>query len=194
MKTYQETINRPRLLIQHAEYTQSPREWSNLGYFLTKDSRYNSPDGTDNPLYEIMLEAEQDANNAEEHMSLMKKMAKKQGITIIAIFPVVKYEHGMVNYKLGIIHGWDYSNNGFYIITKESQEELGISKKDFIKTIEQELEVYNQYANGQVYEFILYNEKGEQEDACTGFYEIDEIKDHLPDEWQNEKMSEYCID
>lgn len=44
MKTYKETIEKPRLVIKYDEYSESPREWSNLGYFITVDRNYNSPD------------------------------------------------------------------------------------------------------------------------------------------------------
>jgi hypothetical protein len=193
MLTYKETINKPRLEISCENNPMSPREWSCLGYFFTKDNRYRSPDGSDNALYKIMLEAEYLVDNADEHMDAIKKLAKEQGIDIIAIYPVVKYEHSAVVYKLGQIHGFDYSNNGFYIITKDSQKELGTKRKDFEKVIKQELADYNQYINGEIYRFILYNEKGEQIDSCGGFYDIDDIKEYLPDEWQDEVLSNYFI-
>lgn len=96
-----------------------------------------------------------------------------------------------VVYSLGEKHGFDYSNNGFYIITEDSVKELGTPKESFEIVIKDELDTYNKYVNGEVYCFTLYNDKGEIEDSCCGFYSIDEIKEHLPSEWEDEDLTKY---
>ena len=49
-------------------------------------------------------------------------------------------------------------------------------------------------ANGEVYEFVLYDEEGNIKDSCSGFYSIDEIKDCLGEEFQDEDLNEYLIE
>jgi hypothetical protein len=190
MKTYtkQITETKPRLLIEPDLYPQSPRYWSNLGYFITIDRNYSSPDN--NPeLTDIIETTGQQAISQAEHIELIKKSDYTE--KIIAVYPIVKHEHSAVSYSLGSANGFDYSNNGFYIITDKTQKEIGTPKSRFEKVIKQELQEYSQYANGKVYSFILYDKNGEQIDSCTGFYNIDEIKSNLPKEWEKENMQDY---
>ena len=116
---------------------------------------------------------------------------KENGEKVLAIYPIVKYEHGGVVYKIGTIHGFDYSNNGFYIITEKTQEEMGTSKKDFEKVVKQELEVFNKWVNGEVYQYCLFDDDGEVVDSCGGYYDIEDIRAELPKEWEKEDLREY---
>jgi len=195
MKTYQQTTRttEPRLVIEYDENTESPREWSNLGYFITVDRNYNSPD-QNKTLENIVAETGEEATSREEHMTMIKKRIKDEtGETVEAIYPVCKYEHSGVVYRLGVASGFDYSNNGFYIVTDKTRNEIGVKKdkKAIEKFIEAELKTYTQWANGEVYQFALYNEAGEMEDSCGGFYDLESIKEALPEEWQAEDMDEY---
>lgn len=197
MKTYTKTsiTTEPRLVIEHDEYTSSPREWSNLGYFITVDSRYNSPD-RNTELEKIVAETGGNAKDQAEHIKMIKNdIEEMTEEKVLAIYPITKYEHSGVSYSLGTAHGFDYSNNGFYIITDKTNKEYGIKGKNrnnrFETIIRAELETYNKYANGECYQFCLYNEQGEVEDSCGGFYDIDDIKDYLPKEWEKEDLSNY---
>jgi hypothetical protein len=191
MKTYTKTTTKeePRLVIEHDENAESPREWTNLGYFITQDRNYHSPDKNE-ALQAIIKIAGDNATSQAEHMAMIKK-AYQTGDKILAIYPIVKYEHSGVSYSLGTTHGFDYSNNGFYIITEKTQKEVGTKKKDWEKVIRQELEVYNQWCSGEVYRFTLFDKDGEVEDSCGGFYDIEDIRGHLPAEWKNEDLTAY---
>ena len=190
MKTYtiQTTETRPLLEIRHCDNDLSPREDTNLGYFITCDSNYYSPDKHEE-LERIVKETGELAISQEEHTKMIKEEFKEE--KIIAIYPISKYEHSRVSYSLGSSFGFDNSNNGFYIITKETQKEAGVKKKDFKKAINEELKVYNKYANGEVYEFVLYDKNGEHEDSSSGFYDIEDIRDHLPKSWKKEDLNKY---
>lgn len=178
MKTYTKiiTVEEPRLKIQYDTDTESPREWSNLGYFITETRNYHS------------------AEDTNDHIRLLKRdIPCEIGDKVLAIYPVYKYEHGGVSYHLGTAKGFDYSNCGFYIVTDKTVKELGTSKKDFKKVIENEINTYNKYVNGEVYGFILYDKKGEIEDSSWGYYDIEDIRTALPKEWKKEKLKEYII-
>jgi len=193
MKTYKTIIEKPRLEIRIDGDCESPREWSNLGYFITIDRDYKSPDNK-KEFISIIEETSNEAQNQKEHIKLIKKAIEKElGEKVLAIYPVVKYEHSGISYSLGTKQGFDYSNNGFYIITEKTQKEVGTKKKDWEKVIQGELEIYNQWVNGEVYGFILYDEQGEYLDGCGGFYSIDEIKNYLPEDWKNENLEDYLI-
>ena len=190
MKTYQKIEESPKLVISYDQGAQSPREWDNLGYFITVDSRYSSPDK--NEEIEGIVKCEGDnATSTENHAKLIKEKINSLGEKVLAIYPVSKYEHSGVSYSLGESRGFDYSNNGFYIVTERSAKITGTKKKDFEKVIEKELEIYTQWANGENYRFLLYDNDGEFEDSGGGFYDVEDIREYLPAEWENEDLSQY---
>jgi len=196
MKTFTKTTitEANRLVIEYDQDCDSPREWSNLGFFITQDRNYNSPDNHPD-FMEIIKETADNATDCQNHMKRIKKeIEARLGDKVLAIYPMVKYEHSGVSYSRGEKHGFDYSNNGFYIITQKTAEELGTDKKDFEKVIDQEINIYNKWINGEVYRFTLYNEAGEFEDSCCGFYDIEDIRDSLPSEWKNEDLTQYLRD
>lgn len=184
----------PQLIIKYDNNEESPREWGNLGYFITKDSRQNSPD-KNYELERIVAETGDEAENQEDHITRIKKAIAEGGEDeVIAIFPVVKYEHSGIVYRLGTAHGFDYSNNGFYIVTKNSLASFGsgIDSRDFEKHISAEIDLYNRWLNGEVYMWQLLDEKGEDQDGWhSGYYSLDDIKAELPAEWKEEDLTDY---
>lgn len=189
-KTYTTTTEKPRLVIEYDTHGMSPREWDNLGFFFTKERNYQSPDGTDHVLYQCMIEAE-DTTTAR-HMEEIKRIALDETMqTIVYITPVYRYKHGGVVYRRGTANGFDYFNCGFYIVTEGSAEVLGTPPELYDEVIDQELALYTKWANGEVYGYTLYDEKGNLEDSCWGFYDLDEIKERLPDEWKGEDFYSY---
>jgi hypothetical protein len=192
MKTYTKTTitEEPMLKIYNDDDAPSPREDDNLGYFITVDSRYISPD--ENILFKKIIEqTSEEASDQEDHIKRIKGELETIGEKILAIYPVTQFEHGNINYHLGTRRGFDYSNNGFYIVTEEGAKNLGVEEKDFEKVINQELEAYNKYINGETYRFTLYDQNGEEVDSCGGFYNIEDIKSYLPREWADEDLNEY---
>ena len=195
MKTFTKTTitEAPRLVIRYDESPESPREWSNLGFFITQDRNYNSPDNHPD-FMEIIKETADEASDCQDHMKRIKKEIEyRLGEKVLAIYPMVKYEHSGVVYSRGEKHGFDYSNNGFYIITEASQKEIGTEPKDFEKVIDGEIELYNKWCNGEVYGYVLYNENGDRIDSCWGFYDIEDIRENLPEEWKDEDLDDYLI-
>ena len=196
MLTYTKTTvsQEPRLEIYHDQMADNPRNWSNIGLFFTAERDYNSPDKEDHPLYSIMIDTADEADNTLDHIELMKKEAKEQGINIKYIYPITRYEHSGVVYRIGTQSGYDYSNCGFYIITDESLKEYGEVKGDPSNVVAQELETYTKWANGEVYGFNLYDEDGELQDGYGDIYDIDDIVSGLPTEFDGEDITQYIID
>lgn len=188
MKYQNKKDNSLFLEIDHCDFTDSPREWTNLGYFITIERDDNIPD--DNKILRNIIDNTQDeVNNSGEHMeSIKREYEETTDEKVIAIYPIVKYEHGGVVYSLGEKHGFDYSNCGFYVITDKTQEEVGTSKKDFEKVIEDELNIYNKWVNGEVYQGLHYKEiickecgysHNETIDSIGGCYSEEEIFDNI---------------
>ena len=196
MLTFKETVEKPRLVIKYDNYADSPRNWCNIGKFITIDSRCDSPDDDSDFIY-VVKETAQYAKNTENHIDLIKKMlADDYDEEVIYIVPISKYEHSGISYSIGKSFGFDYSNNGFYIVTKKSLNIFGLTEyneETLNEYILNELEVYNQYVNGQVYLFELYDNEGYFTDSCGDFYAIDDIKEHLPEEFKDENLNDYLI-
>lgn len=192
MKTYKKTIEKPRLVIEYDEMPTSPRENDNLGYFITCERRYNSPDGDRFDWVQSIVESTaDDATSTEHHAKLIAKELQANDAKPLLIVPVYRYEHGSVVYRRGTSNGWDVSNCGFYIVTQTTADVLGTPPELFTKLIDGELADYTKYANGEMYCYTLYNEHGEHEDSCCGFYDIDDIKEMLPEEYQDEDLNQY---
>ena len=189
--TFKQEVTKPKLVIEYDEDTISPREDSNLGYFITVDRRYNSPDRNER-LESIVKETGNEANSQAEHIEMIKvAMEVANEDKVLEIYPITKYEHSGVAYSLGSVSGFDNSNNGFYIVTEKIANEIGVDKKDFEKIIKSELELYNKYSNGECYKFCLYDDNGEVADSCGGFYDIEDIRESLPEEWKDEELTQY---
>lgn len=196
MQTFKKSIEVPRLKISYDADSESPRGWGNLGYFITKDRNHYSPD-RNAVLEQIIADTGDVATSQVEHMKLIGKEIKAQtGEKVLAIYPVVKYEHSGVSYSLGAKHGFDYSNNGFYIVTDKTADEYGHfatpkKKNEFEAVAKNEIELYSNWANGDVYCFTLYDINGKVEDSCGGFYELEDIRAYLPDTFKTEKLEDY---
>ena len=192
MKTYNQTVQKPRLVIEYDHFATSPREDTNVGKFITNERNYESPD-KDEYLNNIMLES-YDGTTIQNHMSNMQKALSEK---CLAIFPITRYEHGAVKYYIGTGAGFDHSMCGFYFITKESWKEcMGeevFNEERAEEVVNSELESYNKYANGEVYMVTLYDEEGEVQDQCSGFYDLESIKAGLPsgEGWEDENMEDY---
>ena len=195
MKTYTKTIEGLRLVIRHDEDAESPREWENLGHFITCESRYNSPDDNED-LKSLIQNLGDEAESVKDHVKKIKEEMPHNGYgKVLYIYPVYKYEHGGVAYHRGTAHGFDYSNCGFYIVTdKTIPGYLKEAQSDAIEyVIDSELETYTKWVNGEVYEFTLYDEDGNVENSCGGFYDVEDIREYLPDEWKDEDLTQYMV-
>lgn len=188
--TYKKTIEieKPILRISYDLDPESPREWGNLGVFVTNENGYLSPDGKDNIYYRAMVETENDVSSCDEHIEAMTKFLSDGGIKIKSILPITRHEHGNVIYRLGRFGGFDNSHCGFYFVPKTELTDEEIEKK-----IGHELQLYSSYANGDVYEFRLYDKEGELVDSCCGFYDIEDIREHLPAELKDADLFDYFV-
>lgn len=193
MKTYKKIIKKNRLEIYYDNCVTSPRNWSNLGYFITCENNRSSPDN--NKLFiNIIKDTSIIACNSDNHITLIKQAIELQtNEKVLKIYPIFRYRHSDIHYGIGIESGFDYSNCGFYIITNKTQNRTGTTKENFDECVNDELNIYNKYINGNIYKFELYDKNEELEDSCNGFYDIEDMKLYLSEEWENEDLTNYLI-
>ena len=188
MKTYKATIERPKLVIDYDYDVDSPRNWSNLSILVIR----NGLGDNDEYLNRELENSQHKVGCAEDHLELMKEIVEEHlGSKVIYADFISKYEHSGVRYFIGQSSGWDYSNIGFVFVTEDSLKKIGCAEEDVKKIVKQEIETFSQWANGEVYHFTLYDDEGNVEDSCGGFYDLEEIREHLPEEWQEEDLTKY---
>lgn len=213
MKTYTKTETReyPRLIIKHDRDAENPRSYQDcVGHFFTKERNYKSPDGNMHPLYAIMNEMEEQATSTSHHIELMMDVARQQfkasapkdgnshdeDLHVIEIHPIYRYEHGNVSYKRGTAQGFDYSNCGFYFVTTQSISGETHTAESLAKAIDAELEEYTRWCNGEVYEYLLKDENGEDVDGWRGGFAsmediAEDIKSNGINDFDGENMEDY---
>jgi hypothetical protein len=180
MKTYKKIINSPLLEIRFEDCPSSPREWSNLGIMAHDNNRYSQPDGKESDCFASLIKEGKNSFKYDE------KFLKK----ITRLWNFRNHENKIIfakklwNYEIGDL---------FYFVTEESQKKDGADFANFEKIIEQEFENFKQYLRGEIYEFKLFNENGELEDSLGGIYNLEEIRDYLPEGWENEDLEDYLI-
>lgn len=180
LKTVQKTVEIKKLKITYDTDSMTPREWDgHLGYIVKNDKLSNLSDKVfDNQKYQedtssILKVYSIDYNNSQEFKYTFNKDITKQFI-----------DDEDDNYNDDII----------YIITKKSLEATGLqdmTDEKLEESITKELKTFSQWCNGETYQFVLYDNMGELEDSCGGFYSLEEIKDNLPKEWQDVDLSDY---
>ena len=188
MKTYKETIERPKLVIDYDHDTENPRSWSNLSILIIR----NGLGDNDKYLDRELERTQHEVDCGEDHLELMKEIVEEHlnSKVIYADF-ISKYEHSGVRYFIGQSSGWDYSNIGFVFVTEDSLKEIGCAEEDIERIVEAEIKTFSQWANGDVYHFTLYDDAGNEEDSLGGIYDLEEIKEYLPEEWQEEDLTKY---
>jgi hypothetical protein len=152
-----ETFDAPKghtIEIHYDDHPESPREWGHDSTFWTFHSRYCSPDPDPDPDYDL---------------------------SDCVWLPVFMYDHGGVAYNTTGFHcPWDSGCVGFIFIPKAKVREIHgwkritKAREEQVKSqLKSEVEIYSQWANGQVYGFITKDPDGEEIDSCWGFYGFD---------------------
>ena len=180
-----------RLVIQHDQFANSPRECDDVTKLsIRKHRRYDFPN-------------EQALSFDSEDGELATELANLESTHYI--FPLDFYEHSGISFSLsgkGMQCQFDTSNNVWYVtVPKSYTYDYSNTEKRTIEYTEQQandiakstLDEYNAYINGEVYGYTLYDEQWQVQDQCSGFYSLTEIKNNLPTEWKDEDMSDYFI-
>ena len=175
------------LEVYQDEYPSSPREWSNITTLIFFGSFSHLGDKHDF--------RSEDASNWDEQEKLIRSK-----LNVKHIQKVYGYSHsGLAISTSPFSCPWDSGVLGFAVITGNNVTEcMGgkyATKKNIAKAIEQvdgEIEVLNQYVQGEVYGFNIEYADGNS-DSCNGYYgsDIEEngILDEIPKEYHKEILN-----
>lgn len=187
MENVIEIMNKKEKLVVkfgYEETPESPRYWDNIGTIYTWERSYISPDKSHYSSMEEFIESVLGDNSLERLrdrntnvVSLFEDISKQFDKKGYILYPVSRYEHGMVKYYMGATEGWDTGTVGVIFAKKEKiYEEFGVKKiskkirENVEKNFEGELEEYTDYANGDVYTITVEDFNGKELDSCSSIY------------------------
>lgn len=158
---------------QDTDLDESPREWDNVGTMVLNHQKYDLPNEAD---------INTDGFKSWKEIEVYLRKEKKAFI----IFPVFMYDHSGISISVSKTYSyncrWDSGQIGFIYCTKEDIKKEKFTKKKAEKCLIQEIDTYNDYLTGNIYEFVLYELKTckccshiEEQvlDSCGGFYGSD---------------------
>ena len=179
------------LVISHDDCPENPRDWDNLGTFVSFDRNSCGADETSDDPEQYLIEMIEAYEDGFEQRLLDKDERVSLGTLLeivekyYVILPVFKYEHGEVAYSTsGFSCRWDSGQVGFTYVTKDNlRREYGWKRitadrvEKANRVMSGEIETFSQWADGNVYGFQLYyhdveepHNSVEDQDSCWGFY------------------------
>lgn len=178
----------------------SPREWDNLGTFLTFERRYSSPD--ENPFgdWDSFLDhfdVEYSGNQAQD-LAQLTAAAEKQGYVLL---PVFKYEHGASAYRAAEHNPFPDArfDSGLTGVIYASKDDI---RKQFcvdqvtpdvvqraVDVLKGEVDDYSRWVNNEgIYEVMLYARNGDIIGGIGGYWAEE------ADMWDVQKAAAGCLD
>ena len=187
METF-ELRNGRKLVIEHCDFAESPREWGNL----TKCIFFgNYKHFGDNHSFDFNTEFD----NRQDFIERGEDIIKEE-FDAVLVKAVHLYNHSGISisteYSGNYTCRWDSGTIGFIIITKEdlrneykwkniTQKRLDSVWDNINSVMDSEIETLSDYIGGDVYQFEILDENGEFEDSCGGFYGSDITKNGILD-------------
>ena len=188
-----------RLVIERDQFPEDPRSWDNLGTMLCCHRDYqlgdcNSNRETEEQLAEICREYGKSDEEIDE-MTFAEEVRFILDQDNVCGLPLWIYDHSGISMSTRRQCSWDSSFVGLIFVEKDfylaqmclKDEENWKAKAK--KTLESEVEIYNDFLEGNVYQWALYeptvvirqsmdgkelsreiDEKGEMVDSMGGFY------------------------
>lgn len=188
-----------RLVIEQDEFTEDPRSWDNLGTMLCCHRDYhlgdcNSNEETEQQLAKICRKYGKTDEEIDE-MAFAEEVQFILEQDDVCGLPLWLYDHSGISISTSRQCSWDSSFVGLIFVEKDSYlAQMGL-KEDIYwkvraeKTLESEIEIYNDFLEGNVCQWVLYeptiiirqsmdgkelsrtiDEEGEIADSMGGFY------------------------
>lgn len=164
-----------RIRISRDPDPESPREWDNPGIMVCWHSRY-------------LLGDIQPEENAHQYRTQYMRGA--------ILLPLYLLDHSGITMRVTPFGDqWDSGQVGWIYMTPERVSKEGLTEEQALARLRSEVEVYDQYLRGDIYEFVVesrprevYDIEGNRlyvevawdiEDSCGGFYGRDPFKNGM---------------
>lgn len=154
-----------RLVIKQDDYPEDPRSWDNLGTMLCCNRNYqlgdcNSNRETEEQLAEICRKYGKTDEEIDE-MDFYDEVKFLLNQENICALPLWLYDHSGISISTGRVDAWDSSPVGLIYVEKELFiEAVGYEPDDWkseaVKILREEIETYDDFVQGNVYTWALY--------------------------------------
>ena len=190
-----------RRVIEQELFPEDPRSWDNIGTMLCCHRDYHLGDCNSNKETELQLaEICRKYGKSDEEIDEMTFAEEVQFILNqdnVCGFPLWLYDHSGISMSTTRQSAWDSSFVGLIFVEKDSYlAQMGL-KEDIYwkvkaeKALESEIEIYNDFLEGNVYQWTLYeptiiitqsmdgkelsrkiDEEGKMVDGIGGYYNL----------------------
>jgi hypothetical protein len=190
------------LTVEQDEYSESPREWDNLGtmvcwhrrYYLGDKHSFYDTDDMYSYLYTDITGEEPEQYDHETEDAYSKRILDVISEHYV-ILPLYLYDHSGISMSTSRTYPfdcrWDSMQVGWIYVKKGTEETEKFTDDELYEILIGEVETYNRFLVGDIVSFVLEekkhcdccgNYKLELVDSCCGFYDIKDIVDCLPDD------------
>jgi hypothetical protein len=169
-----EEVGELTVSVMYDECGNNPRNWDNLGKMVCSHKRHEFPN-------EIQMDF--DEHNSWDEVK--RAITKQFGASLI--LAIWLYEHSGLSFSTESFYGrlpqghaeFDSGKIGFIFVTKEDiRKEYGkAGKKEMEKAekyLQDEVEMYGKYANGECYIFSIEDADGNNLECVGDYYDSDE--------------------
>lgn len=185
-------------IMQDTDIAESPRDWDNVATMACSHQRYKLGDwmireSAESPFMEIMCHeglndvadvieeyadayyelkvmygmSHEDASTAS--MEKFMEVAQDLFDTYFFSKPLYLYDHSAITINTGGYScPWDSGQVGVIYIKRADYPDM--TDEQFDAIIESEVAVYRDYLEGNVWGFVLRDDKGNDVDSCWGFF------------------------
>lgn len=166
-------VSNLRLEVTYDDCPENPREYDNLGTMVCFHRRYNLGDR-----HSFTTE---DFNSWDE----LEKMLYEQKDAQV-VLPLYLYDHSGITISTSPFScRWDSGQLGFIYISKSKVKEEGLQVDKVSTYLENEVDMYDKYLTGQVYEYQIIKTETcnlghtheEVIDSCRGYYSEEEANE-----------------
>lgn len=100
---------------------------------------------------------------------MMEHLRRVLGAT--HVLPLFLLDHsGITMNTTGFSCPWDSGQVGFIYATAETIAETGVRAEEVEEQLRAEVKIYDQYISGDVWEYVIKDEDGNDLESCCGFY------------------------
>lgn len=157
---------------QDTDLAESPRDWDNLGTMVCFYKQYKLGDHHDFRHEDYKGWAQLEGSLYRHHDAAV-------------VLPLYLYDHSGITMRTYPFEcRWDSGQIGFIYVTKAklrqefNRKYVTARLEDKVTGIlKSEVETYDQYLTGDVYGFVIEDEKGDVKYSCGGFYGADHCRE-----------------
>jgi hypothetical protein len=170
-------LNEFRVEISEDQDIESPRTFENFSKMICYCNKYQL--GDENPkcypdeyLYQVMCDRELFVNSKSLPDEIKLEDIHKYINKHFYFLPLYLYDHSGISISTRPFScPWDSRQIGFIYAPRGC-----FDGPEGFEILEEEVKVYNQYLNGEVYYYVVKDQEGDILDFCGGFYSLKDCK------------------